>query len=228
MAGQLRLSETQLSDFSSIVELPEEVLRSILDHLNELTPAPMSQEEVRRLIAEVLPEEPRKVESISRQVLALAGLQYRSDIPYDELMAALRASLAARIEKNALEAWDLVSPIFRDILACQPIRITVKSLDLRYDYENLTRSTNVLTDVRPIFDDDADRVIGAIVSFTLRLNYENGDSTRSLSLAMDAEDITRLQRQCERALKKAETARTQFSEHDAPRTRIEISGKFEQ
>src|SRR4051794_41138156 len=97
MAGQLRLSESQLSDFRSLVELPETQLRSILDRLNELTPIPMSQEEVRRVVSGVLPDEQGKVEALTRQVLALAGLQYRSDLPHEALNKALRSSLEGKL-----------------------------------------------------------------------------------------------------------------------------------
>ena len=228
MAGQLRLSETQLSDFRSLVELPETRLRSILDRLNELTPVPMSQKEVRRVISGVLPDEQAKVEALTRQVLALAGLQYRSDIPHNELDRALRSSLEGKLNPEELEAWDHISPLFSEILASRAIRTTVKSLELLYDYANLVQSSNVITDVRPVFDDEADNVIGAIVSFTLRLSYQNGTSSNSLSLAIDAEDVRKLEEQCRRALKKAETARIQFSGPSDSETRIEISGKFEQ
>ena len=103
------------------------------------------------------------------------------------------------------------SRLFHEILGSRAIRTTVKSLELLYDYANLIQSSNVITDIRAVFDDEADHVIGAIVSFTLRMSYQNGNSAHSLSLAMDAEDVRKLQEQCRRALKKAETARTQFS-----------------
>jgi hypothetical protein len=227
MPGQLRLSETQLSDFRSLVELPEAQLRSILDRLNKRTPVPMSQEEVRRVIAEILPEEQAKVEALTRQLLALAGLQYRSDVPHDELNEALRNSLDGKLDPTELEGWDRISPLFNEILASPAIRTTVKSLELLYDYANFVQSSNVITDVRPVFDDEAEHVIGAIISFTLRLSYQNGNSVHSLSVAMDAEDVGKLQNQCRRALKKAETARTHFSGPSGSETRIEISGKFE-
>jgi len=157
----------------------------------------------------------------------LAGLQYRSGIPLDELIAALRKSLDGKLDAQELEIWDRIAPVFEEILASQPIRTTVKSLELSFDYANLIQSTNVINDVRPVFDDDADHVIAAMVSFILRLDYRNGNCVQSLSVAMDAEDIRKLQEQCKRALKKAETARTQFSEPGGSNTRIEISGKFE-
>ncbi len=227
MTGQLRLTKTQLSDFRAIVELTETQLKELHKRLDNLTPVPMSQKEIRGVIAEVLPDAPRQVESVTRQALALAGLQYRYDIPHDELAEVLHASLSGELEPPQMEAWGRIAPLFRDILASRAIRTTVKSVELLYDYANLVQSSNVITDLRPVFDDDADHAIGAIVSFTLRLSYQNGNNTHSLSLAMDAEDVRRLQEQCKRALRKAESAQTAFSGLDGSTRRVEISGKLE-
>ncbi|MHB1560795.1 MAG: hypothetical protein ACYC61_25350 [Isosphaeraceae bacterium] len=228
MTGQLRLSETQLSDFRSIVGLSKEQLRAILDRLNELSPAPMSQMEVRRVVGEVLREEQEKGEAVTRQALALAGLQYRHSIPHDELVQVLGRSLDGKLSREEMEAWGFIAPLFQEMLGSRAIRTIVKSLELLYDYANLIQSTNVITDLRPVYDDEAEHAIGAIVSFTLRLSYMNGDTVHSLSLAMDAEDVNRLQAQCKRALKKAESAQIQFSGQDGSEPRIKISGKDEQ
>ena len=120
----------------------------------------------------------------------------------------LRESLEGKLYRLNWRLGSRIAPLFRDILASRAIRTTVKSLELLYDYANLVQSSNVITDLRPVFDDEADHAIGAIVSFTLRLSYQNGNTTHSLSLAMDAEDVRRLQEQCKRALKKAESAQS--------------------
>lgn len=225
MAGQLRLSETQLSDLRSISELTVSSLQSILGRLNELTPTPMYAEEVRGVFLDVLPDKPQLVDTLQKQVLGLAGLQYRSDVPPDVLIEALRSSLEARFKPEEIDGWKLIESVFRDILASQAIRTLVKSIELTYDYANLVQSINVITDIRPVFDDAADHVIGAVVSFTLRLTYENGSNVQSLSLAIDAEDVEKLRDQCDRALKKAETGRHHFADTKGTTTRIEISGK---
>jgi len=227
MAGQLRLSETQLSDLKLIAELSESQLRSVLAGLSELTSIPMSQEEVRQVFSQAIPNRTSLVDSLVRQVLALAGLQYRSDIPHDELLLALRSSLDSKLPPESMDAWNRIEPVFGELLRSQSIRTVVKSLELTYDYANLIQSTNVVTDIRPIFDDEAEEVIGSVVSFTLRLSYQNGNNVQSLSFAFDAEDVKRLRDQCIRALRKAETARHHFSEVKGARTRIEISGMIE-
>jgi len=225
MAGQLRLSDTQLSDLRSISELNVKSLQSILERLLELTPPPMYAEEVRRVFLDELPDRPQLVDTLQRQVLGLAGLQYRSNVPPDALIEVLRSSLEATFKPEEIDGWKAIQSVFRDILASQAIRTVVKSLELTYDYANLVQSTNVITDIRPVFDDGADHVIGAVVSFTLRLTFENGNNVQSLSLAIDAEDVEKLRDQCDRALKKAETGRHHFADTKGTTTRIEISGK---
>jgi hypothetical protein len=228
MSGQLRLSETQLSDLRLIAELSEEQLRSALNRLTELASVPMSQEEVRRTFSEALPDHSQLVEPLVRQVLALAGLQYRSDISHHELVVALHASLVGKLQPELMEAWNRVEQVFAELLQADSIRTVVKSLELSYDYANLIQSTNIVTDIRPIFDDAAEEVIGSVVSFTLRLSYQNGNNAQSLSLAFDGKDVEKLRDQCIRAMKKAETTKRHFSQGEDAKARIEISGMIGQ
>jgi hypothetical protein len=227
MAGQLRLSETQLSDLRLITQLSESQLHSVLARLSEPTRILMSQEEVRRIFSEAIPDHPRLVDALVRQVLALAGLQFRFGTPHAELLSALRTSLDGKLELQSIDAWNRIDGVFGELVRSQPIRNVVKSLELTYDYANLIHSTNVITDIRPIFDDEAEVVLGSVVSFTLSLSYRNGNNEHSLNLAFDAEEIQRLLDQCGRALKKAETARRHFSDAQGKKTRIEISGTIE-
>jgi hypothetical protein len=46
----------------------------------------------------------------------------------------------------------------------------------------------------------------------LRLQYDSADGEHELSLALDEEDIAKLMRQCERALKKSSAARKLMEE----------------
>jgi hypothetical protein len=58
-----------------------------------------------------------------------------------------------------------------------------------------------------VFSRDAAKIEGAVVSSTLYLRFENIEGGRELSIAMDESDVKELMKQCERALRKASTAR---------------------
>ena len=84
---------------------------------------------------------------------------------------------------------------------------TAKALDLSYDYANLLQTTRIVTDIRPIFDNDVTKIDAAVVSFTLRLSYDNTEGNHGLSIAMNQADVKALREQCDRALKKSALAR---------------------
>ena len=84
-----------------------------------------------------------------------------------------------------------------------------------------------MTDIRPIFNDEGDQIEGAVVSFTLRLNFVNAGRERSMTLAVDATDIETLAEQCARAMRKANAAQKWFSSSQDVEIPITIAGKEE-
>ena len=105
------------------------------------------------------------------------------------------------------------------------VRIAATALELAYDYANLLQRTRILTDVRPIYNKPADRIEGAVISFTMRLKYSNADGEHDLSIALDEEDIETLCEQCQRAIVKAMTARSLMA--DSCKVPVLISGEAE-
>ena len=94
-----------------------------------------------------------------------------------------------------------------------------KAIDLLYDCDNLLQRTRVLTDVRPLFSDDARRVEGAVVAHTLRVRYDHAGRDEEISFSLDAADLRRLIDHCERGLLKEATARRELPERaDIPTT----------
>src|SRR5262249_55776961 len=88
------------------------------------------------------------------------------------------------------------------------VRLVSITLDLMFEHENLLQGAHVVTDIRPLFSEDATRVEGSVVSHTLRLRYVSTEGDHTISIAMDESDIHELARQCKRALLKAQTARS--------------------
>ncbi|MHC9292037.1 hypothetical protein ACRCUN_06190 [Mycobacterium sp. LTG2003] len=80
-----------------------------------------------------------------------------------------------------------------------------KALTLRNEYERIVTDTRILSDIRPVFDDDEENpgIRAAIVNHTLRFTYTAGDGERHEShFALDVHDLEKLKAQIERALKK--------------------------
>jgi hypothetical protein len=87
---------------------------------------------------------------------------------------------------------------------------TAKAIELAYDSDNLLQRTRILTDVRPLFSDDAKSIDGAVVAHTLRLRYDSAGVDHEISVALDSSDLHKLIEDCQRALDKEKTAQEQL------------------
>ena len=89
--------------------------------------------------------------------------------------------------------------------------LSAKALDISYDFERVYASARFLTNIRPVYTEEHDAIIGATVVHTLRLDYvaANGEDG-SISLAIDQDDIIKLQDACKDAVSKASLAKAKF------------------
>lgn len=221
MPGQFALTKNQVADFSRIQGLERKDLERVLKRLKSTKLPPLSQAALCHLINDALPPEKRTgssevVESLGRVILGLGGLELRGfgDLNglLDDLDSDLREVWAD--DQSKIERWNRIRPLLAQILSIDAVRMTIKALDVSYEYANLLQYSRIMTDVRPIFNEGGDQIEGAVVSFTLRMSFLNAGQPKSLSIAVDAADLKILVEQCQRALRKAETAKRRFSSAD--------------
>lgn len=224
MTIQLQLNRSQLADFRSILELGPEVLGSVVECINAIEPAPLAPAELQRAIRKVIQGNEAAVNSTLRQALSLASLQRRRKLDADTVVEGIRGGLKSAKppwDEISLAEWEALEPTFRLLISSQNVEIAAKALDLTYDYANLLQTTRIVTDVRPVFDSEVTKIDGAVVSFTLRLSYDNSEGSHNLSIAMNQADLHTLRDQCDRALKKGALARATIA---ALPLKVTISG----
>jgi hypothetical protein len=119
--------------------------------------------------------------------------------------------MGERVSPKWFSAWEKCTPVVVQLLEPDhPLGTLEKGLYLAYEYQNVATKLQLLTDVRPVFSDDATRIERHVLSYLLRLEYHDGSHLHSLDFALDAEDIRVLRRLCERAEAKAETVQKQL------------------
>ena len=209
MATQRKLERHQIEDLEVIRELGPETLRAIVDRLGELDPAPLRPEKLFDTVVEVLADRKDAADSVVRQALSLHGLvrQGRRSVP--DVLEGIRSGIDADSgwTNEQKEKWQAVAPQFHELVASRAVRLVTTAIDLSYEYANLLQRTRILTDIRPLYNNDATEIEGAVVSHTLRLRYSRIDGNHQLSIAMDELDVRELAKECDRALRKATTAR---------------------
>ncbi len=178
MPGQFALTKNQVADFSRIQGLERKDLERVLKRLKSTKLPPLSQAALRHLINDALPPEKRTgssevVESLGRVILGLGGLELRGfgDLHglLDDLDSDLREVWAD--DQSKIERWNRIRPLLVQILSIDAVRMTIKALDVSYEYANLLQYSRIMTDVRPIFNEGGgpDRGGGCLVHLTNEL-----------------------------------------------------------
>jgi hypothetical protein len=206
MAMQIQLAEHQLADFRMIRDLGPARLESLAVALERLHSLPIKPADLRRMISDAVPGKSEIADSVTRQALAFCGLMRQVGV--DDLADSLHNAIVRDGGWSAeeLTKWEQVEPLFHRVAKTRAVRLVSKAIDLSYEYANVYQRGRIITDVRPLYNDDAMSIEGAVVSFTFRIRFDSVDGNHGLSIAMDEGDVLKLRDQCDRALRKAETA----------------------
>jgi len=211
----LNLIPHQLDDLGVICDLDQTVLRRIQEHLSSQNSILRPRQMIHQIV-EVAEDrlDDEEIESIVRLTISLRGIVRRLRLDPQEFTIGLRQAVNrdSDWEPERKAKWPEVEPLFFDLVWSNPARMISNAIELSYDYANLYRSGRIITDIRPLFTDDASAIEGAVISFTLRLHYDSDDASHEISVAMDEMDVDQLFEQCERALTKAKTAKLKIEE----------------
>ncbi len=212
MATRLSLRRDQLDDLKAIRDLGSDALGSLVQHLRGLPEPLLKPDDLRDAVKHVFPDQEGVWNVLVRQLLSLYHLRRQARLNAGEVLEGLRYGLT-RVEEeqrwsdDEVAAWDKAKPQLEQLLALDKVWVVAKAADLAYEYANLLQDARIITDIRPVFDQDGTAIEAAVVSFTLRLYYDNREGDHSLSVALDENDIRNVINECNRARAKAKTAK---------------------
>jgi len=148
-----------------------------------------------------------------RALSGLATAIRKFNIPASNLFEMVQSSLGELSEQDML-LWHECKPIIQRIVSSEFVTLYAKARDLAFDFERLFARSRILTDIRPVFDDERNIIVGADITQTLRLDFFSPErtTTNSMSFALDLADIEQLRKACEEALRKAKAARNLIDE----------------
>ena len=207
MARPLRLRPAQAADFSVISHLSAEKLEAVLAGLNRQEVSLMVASDLRSLIQDCLESEEQAL-PLTRQLLGLATYcRSANQEPKDAIENLLAGLQDTNLEEGEKTKLKELAPALRKLLEHDYVNLSSKALHLGFDYENIYESGNIVIDIRPVFGDGKDKIVGAVISQTLRVHFSSGSQRQELSLALDNDDILALRDACDEALKKAASAK---------------------
>lgn len=149
-----------------------------------------------------------------RIIITLHILLERSGENTERFLSLLSTAIESGAEpdwkEKYFEIWQDNKQFLVPLLSLPNFRLTIKAQRLAYDHQNLLHDTFIITDIRPIFDDDRLDIIGSIINNTLTITYLENKETKNLHLAVDVTDIEKLKNQCDRTLSKIKQTKIQL------------------
>jgi len=220
MPVQIRLHSHQLADLAAIARLSPDRLIAVARALENKHPLRFS--ELHRLVTGALGGDESSAHHLLRPVLALNSAMRQRNLSIEKVFEGLEESFATEEDWNTeLRAkWNDVKGPLQVLFAAAAVTLVSKATDLAFDYANLFQGARIITDIRPVYDKDATKIDAAVISYTLRLHYDNRAGDHSLSVALDESDVRLLREQCDRALRKARLAQSMAAGPDKLPTMI--------
>lgn len=209
---QLGIPDQYSTGFTVLRDLGEDQGRQLVSALNEVPPL-----RSRRGLQENMAS---RVEGVGRTELvevldaltSLFSLRDDLNISTPELVEAISDAMD-QSEPGDLgfadeEDRDSFEGILAEVLEIESFELTAKAISLGYEQDHIVHGVpRVLTDIRPIFNSDPEEVSvrGAMVMYTLKVEYHEGSEVRELFAALNAEQVDGLIQALERAKAKAES-----------------------
>jgi len=207
---KIGLRVEQIRGLVIIGGLSRECVSAIVKKLSNLKPVPIKPASLFEAILDVCPEAEGDIQSVLDLLLSFSSIRWQQSLSVKELLDGIHsvADIQDLEDSEGLsQRWGSIAENLSELLCIPSLLPVVKGMMLSYDYANLMQTSNVLADIRPIYNDEGSEILGSVISFTLRVKYDSREGDKSLSIAMDKKDVIRLREACDKALLKASTSK---------------------
>lgn len=154
--------------------------------------------------------------ALCSQLVAFATIRRIEASTIEDVFGTIVGSMHANGLDSGVQDWfNDCREAFLKLAESSSVRLVAKALHLTTDFSEIMIGANIITDIRPVFANDRDEVIGGVVLHNLRLHYISGNGKlgeEELSLALDVDDISKLIDELEKAKKKAEASASFLAE----------------
>jgi hypothetical protein len=135
--------------------------------------------------------QPAEAQTIADMIISIGLFAKRRNISVASAMWSFEDSLkASGLADDTLDGLSKLKPVLPALAEHPSIATLVKVIDLSLEYTNAFDNARIVTDIRPIFEDDVERgVIAGIISHVLRLTYLQDGQLKTVSIATDHSDL---------------------------------------
>jgi len=120
--------------------------------------------------------------------------------------AVAEAAASSKSEVFPFEEGDgkiLKDRLVRIFEGNKGLKITMKAMGVMVDQDHIFSHARILTDIRPVFNNNGDSVDAAVIVHNLRIHYVENSDRKDFYVALDTNDIQSLREVLDRADAKA-------------------------
>lgn len=131
-----------------------------------------------------------------------------------ETGAAADPALVRAAARLAAPSDGTFADFLTQLLRSPAIRAVSNAARVMLDNDRNYASAASISNVRYLFDDDAQKLSGAVIVTSIRINYWEGEGRGSVSIACDPDDLHELRAVVDRAIQKVERLEVHLVEED--------------
>lgn len=193
--------KTLAQDAEALAEMNETEFTSLHLELASLPLALDSSEDAFDLIRRRSPLDDEDVAAGDFILYALYEIANRGDKPLSQLFEKIILAVRKMQDNEDIVLIETLTQRLDKLSQLRNILTSIKASFLLAERENLLISARVISDVRPVFEDDL-AAPSALIINSLRLEYQSGEDKSTIFVAIDDDDIDMLITQLERAKRK--------------------------
>lgn len=134
---------------------------------------------------------------ILKSLYSLSVAMADQEISADEFVIQLTNVMRSSDQKNLRISEDAeiaFSSHLKKLLSIESLGLAAKAFGLRDDYERTYCDIRILTDIRPIFGNPAEKPIGAFVEHALKIEYHEHGEHKEFYVALDDKNLGKSRR----------------------------------
>ncbi len=220
MSNSFQIPKRAYDGLRDLIEMGPEKLEQLSKELadRELT---LDTSELTRSLATAIQFPAEKVErAIFVVLIPLNGLRAAFRVSANEFLDLLAKLIARQNEewdKENGETWRRVAPKVEPLLAPNGYFAWLnKTFQLLSNRPIVAREFKILTELRPVYDDELSAIKAMVITSTLVVDYEEAGKPKRLHVTVDQSDLRALREQLDRANKKLQLLEEQAGHLGVP------------
>ncbi len=210
--SQIVIPSAVLQGFKFIQEMNETDMKNVLLILDNIQPG-QELEDIHDEIDDVL-KTPSKL--LLQTILSFIGLLDKDGATIENVSKNLAESyfegISSKVNNEKIEI--LKKNISQILFHSRNLKKNVLSKRSLYENESILRRSNLITDMRLIFDEDLkDKNRSSIIIHKLHIEYQKDFENKELYLALDLKDLNKLKLEIDKAIEKDQIIREDYKEN---------------